>query len=137
MTKIAMIINGNRVGVQTKTDLINCLQILLQSLDKYSPKDVFVDNMKTALDTIYELSELLGSEHPTNKKLVKEIIVLKRKLSLLKNSFPFIKTKEAAISLQYNIMLAFDGLGILNGFGATNKWGDKIENFNPERQSIV
>lgn len=141
MTKIKMIFNKYEIVVTTKKDLLTCLQFLLESLDKYSPKEVFLENIGKAMDTVYELADSLQEElmehKREHKKLIGEITALKKKVTILKNSFRYIKTKEAAIGLQYNIMLSFEDLGLLNGFGAVTKFGDKIDYFNPERNTIV
>lgn len=137
MTKIKMIFGKNEIGVRSKKDLITCLRFLLENLDKNSPKTIFMENLNVVIETIYELADLLKSEHENDKKLSREIANLKRKLTVVRNSFVFINSKAAAIALQYNILLAFEGLGPLTGFGAANRFGDNIEYFNPERMSIL
>jgi len=135
MTKIRMILGKNQVGVVSKKDLVTCLQLLLVSLNSYSPKSVFLENIDKSLETIYELSDLLKEE--ADNKLTREITSFKRKITATRNSFNYIKTKEDAIALQYNILLSFEGLGTLTGFGAATKFGDKINYFNPERSTIL
>jgi hypothetical protein len=135
--KIKMIFKGSEIGVGSKKDLISCLQFILENLDKNSPKTVFMENLGTALETVYELADLLKSEYEDDKKLLREVTNFKRKISMLRNSFPFVDSKESAITLQYNILLSFEGLGPLTGFGAANRFGDKIDHFNPERHSIL
>ena len=135
MTKIRMIFGKTQIGVVSKKDLITCLQLLLINLDHYSPKSIFLENIDKALETVYELSDLLKEE--ADNKLAREITSFKRKITGTRNSFNFIKTKEDAIALQYNILLAFEGLGTLTGFGGANKFGDKIDYFNPERMTIL
>ena len=137
MTKIKMIFGRNEIGVGSKKDLITCLQFLLENLDKNSPKTVFMENLSTTLETVYELADLLKSEYEGDKKLSREVTNFKRKITMIRNSFTFVDSKGAAVALQYNILLGFEGLGTLNGFGATNRHGDKIEYFNPERHSIL
>jgi len=139
MTEIKMILNNTQVGVKSKSDLLVCLQFLLESLDKFSPKRVFLENIEKSLDTVYELSNLLSDEYKATaqQKLAMEISNFKRKLTAMKVSLVYIKTKEKAVELQYNLLLSFEGLGLLPGFGATTRFGDKIEYFNPERTTIL
>lgn len=139
MTEIKMILNNYKIGVRSKKDLITCLQFLLESLNKYSPIGVFLENLGKSLDTIHELSDLLYNEYKeTNQqKLAREISNFKGKLTATKSSLFYIKTKEKAVEMQYNLLLSFEGLGLLSGFGGATKFGDRIEYFNPERTTVV
>ena len=39
--------------------------------------------------------------------------------------------------MQYNLILSFESLGLLSGFGGATKFGDKIAYFNPERMTVL
>jgi hypothetical protein len=138
MTKIEMVYSYGKVIVKTTDDILYCMSLMLKNLNPYSPRQIFLENIAKIMETAYELSELLQEEFRNeDKKAFGQLSKFKGKLTNLRKSIDYIKTKDDALKLQYNILLSFEGLGLLNGFGACTKFGDKIEFFNPERSSIV
>jgi|WetSurMetagenome_2_1015567.scaffolds.fasta_scaffold04369_8 hypothetical protein len=138
MTKIELVFSYGNVIVKSSEDILYCMNLMLRNLNPYSPRQVFLENINKIMEIAYELSELLQEEfRDEDKKAFGQLSKFKTKLTNLRKSTDYIKTKDDALKLQYNILLSFEGLGLLNGFGAVTKFGDKIDYFNPERNSIV
>jgi len=137
MTDIMMIFGQDKIKVNSKADLITCARLLFESFDYHTPTQVFLENIQTAIDTLWELSILLLEDFTILKKTATEIVGFKRTLSLMKNAVAFLKTKDAVLQFQYNCLLSFEGKGLLSGFGGVTKFGDRLEHFNPERQSLL
>lgn len=137
MTDIMMIFGQDKVKVNSKADLITCARLLFESFDRNSPTGVFKENIKTAIDTLWELSTLLLEDFVGVKKATSEIVGFKRTLSLMKNAISFLTTKDTILTFQYNSLLSFEGKGLLSGFGGVSKFGDRLDYFNPERHSLL
>lgn len=141
---------GIKQHVKTPEDLIASCNFILQVIDEYSPVETYRENLALAINCTYELADALtvqlSNRIETNQskdskamleKRKKEVSKFKTKLTYMLKALEYQKTKEALLKFKYNITLGFEGLGLLNGFGAANKWGDKIDYFDPERKSIM
>jgi paraquat-inducible protein B len=148
--EISVSYKGVKQHIKTPEDLISACNFILQVLDDYSPMETYKENMMLTINCVRELADAFtmqlskrieSSTIRESKKVLekrkKEVIKFKTKLTYMLKALEYQKTKKALLNFKYNITLGFEGLGLLNGFGAVTKWGDKIDHFDPERKSIV
>lgn len=74
-------------------------------------------------------------QYDQDKADKRKLMTLKRKIEGFMNLFKFYKTAKGFESKVYEFILSFDKMGLLHGFGFSNKWGDSLDG-NSEKESL-
>lgn len=126
--------------VNDKKLFFNNDKLLIQSLimffSRHFPFQSVEVIQKNFTDLLGQIGEGLTLVETKNEAEKKEIAKLKRKMNLSLKILSKIKSKEALVTMVYNLLLSLDGLGTLNGFGVCTHFGDNLY-INPEKQSLT
>jgi hypothetical protein len=131
-------INGKTKSITSERDMVALVYRIPLRHGQYSSLEALKKNLAEATDMLCtflaDARQLRVKEGQKGSELGK----LTRLISKLKEYKEFIvhsKNKDALIVSLYNTILSYEGTGLLNGFGMSNRHGDKLKG-NPEVQTI-
>ena len=114
-------LNGYPMEIIFKKDFNKVVsELLLQLYDRYSPLEVKVSNFISLLEFLADVALEVG-ENRSRTRLLTTIKYIKKW-----------KFDAAGFDVHYyNMILGHESLGLLQGYGFSNSFGDKLEG-NPE-----
>lgn len=129
-----VIVNEKSFEYHVHEDMIKDLICKLSVHFPYQSANSIRENLRNLFEVVIEGLTFEKEIEPDKKRNLKTGRTIKK----LTNFIEFAKYKKTQTSLMvsaYDLILSFEGTGLLNGFGLTNAFGDHIIG-NPERKSM-
>lgn len=131
-------VNDKHFKLNDVRDVISFVFSIPLKHSTYPPIDVMKENLKEAVDIVCEFLAFVKQDRAAAGKKGGELGSITRLITRLNEFKDYIEdaTSIDRLNVQaYNLVMSYEGCGLLNGFGMSNRHGDKILG-NPETQSI-
>lgn len=131
-------INGEPVKVFSEREVIATVFSLLIRHSNFSSMEWLKTNMMEASEMIKEFLSSLKEKRKAEGRKSSEVGKLTRlitKFTEFQDHVQRCTDRNILLTTLYNMTLSYEGLGLLNGFGMSNRHGDKLLG-NPEVQSL-
>ncbi len=133
-----LIINGKKKDVFDEREMIGTLFSIPLRHCFYSSMEYLKKNITYSIELSCIFLESLKKDRMKEGKKGSELGQITRMITRLNQYKAFIlelNNKDMLINSLYNIVLNYEGLGLLNGFGMSNRHGDRLFG-NPETKSL-
>lgn len=134
----SLIINGKKKDVIDEREMISTLFSIPLRHCLYSSLEYLKINITHSIELSCIFLESVKKERTKEGKKGSELGQVTRMITKLTHYKKFISelnNKDTLINSLYNMVLNYEGLGLLNGFGMSNRHGDRLFG-NPETKSL-
>jgi hypothetical protein len=129
-----VILNDKSFEYNEHEDIIRDLICHIGVHFPYQPQQIIYENLSILFEVVIEVMSIEKELISDKKERLKTGRLIKKLENFMEFS-KFKKTQASIITSAYDLILALEGLGLLNGFGVTNSFGDHIKG-NPEKKSL-
>lgn len=132
-------INGKNHRLNDIRDVISFIFSIPLKHGTYTPIDVMKENYKEAVAVTCEFLSLVREDRVKAGMKGGELGSITRLITRLTDFKEYIEGTNSVHRLNaqvYNLVLSYEGSGLLNGFGMSNRHGDRVIG-NPETHSIL